>query len=114
MVTPFKFLNPPLLRSHDGHEIYAGEWFFSVNKNDMESVTNPGTFIPKYTIVRRRVDPIYKNVFKPDHETLWYFKSESNAEWLINIWKRQDERLGGGESIYFLSNTITTLNRQNE
>jgi hypothetical protein len=87
---PFKFLRTPLFTAHDGGEIYAGDVFYSMNKEDMESVLRPGTFIPKYTIVRRRVDPIYKDVFKPDHEVLWYFRSKDSAEWLKEVWIRQD------------------------
>jgi hypothetical protein len=89
----FKFLKNPLIHTHDGEQIYAGDVFYSMNKEDMESVLRPGTFIPKYTIVRRRVDPKYKDVFKPDHEVLWYFRSKNNAEWLKEVWIRQDERV---------------------
>jgi len=88
---PFKFFVDPLLYSHEGRPIFVGEMFYSVNKEDMPSLAKPGKIIPKYTIVQRCVHPIYKDVFKPDHDTLWYFKSKSNAEWLIEHWKRQDD-----------------------
>jgi hypothetical protein len=88
----FKFLKNPLIHTHDGAQIYAGDVFYSMNKEDMESVLRPGTIIPKYTIVRRRVDPKFKDVFKPDHEALWYFRSKDSAEWLKEVWIRQDEQ----------------------
>ena len=94
---PFKFLRSPLFTAHDGGDVYAGEYFYSMNKEEMESVTRPGEMIPKYTIVRRCVHPIYKDVFKPDHTKLWYFKSESNAEYLKDIWEWQDNQTNGGE-----------------
>lgn len=107
---PFKFLNCPILKSHDGHDIYAGEWFYSVNKEEFTSIS--GRPIPKYTVVPRRVSHSFKDKFRPDHEKLWYFKSRNNAEWLINIWKRQDARMGGGESMFHQSDIVVTFPRQ--
>lgn len=88
----FKFLRDPLLFAHDGGEIYSGEYFYSMNKEDMESVIRPGRIIPKYTIVTRCIHPIYKDKFKPDHELLWYFRSKINAERLREIWIGQDQQ----------------------
>ena len=88
----FTFLRNPLFIAHDGGEIYSGEYFYSMNKEDMESVIRPGRIIPKYTIVTRCIHPIYKDKFKPDHELLWYFRSKINAEWLREIWIGQDQQ----------------------
>lgn len=90
MIKPFKFLSTVLLKSHDGHNIYADEWFYTVNKEQMIS-PRFGRVIPKYTIVQRIVVGKFKYRFKPDHDVLWYFKSRHNAEWLIDVWKRYDE-----------------------
>lgn len=89
-MTPFKFLETHLLKTHDGHYINADEWFYSVNK---EPITSPrtGKVIPKYTIVQRIVPIQLKHKFKPDHELLWYFKSRQSAYWLIDIWKGMDK-----------------------
>ena len=67
-----------------------GDSFYSMNKEEMESVTRPGEMIPKYTIVRRCVHPMYGDKFKPDHEKLWYFKSLHNAEYLKTLWENED------------------------
>ena len=88
----FKFLRNPLLVAHDGHEIYPSQFFYTMNKQDMDSLANPGRLIPKYTIVRRCIHPKFQDVFKPDHEALWYFGSKSNAEWLRDMWIRQDQQ----------------------
>ena len=77
----FKFLRNPLLVAHDGHEIYPSQFFYTMNKQDMDSLANPGRLIPKYTIVRRCI-----------HEALWYFGSKSNAEWLRDMWIKQDQQ----------------------
>lgn len=92
---PFKFLRSPLFTAHDGGDVYPGEYFFSMNKEEMESATRPGEMIPKYTIVQRCIHPKYKNVFKPDYDKLWYFRSESNANYLKDIWERQDNQTNG-------------------
>jgi hypothetical protein len=89
---PFKFLVNPLLTAHDGGEIYCGDIFYSMNKEDLPSVVS-GRIIPKYSIVMRCIHPIYRDKFKPDHDTLWYFRSKVNAEWIRDIWKRQDRKI---------------------
>ena len=111
MIKPFNFLRCPLLRTHDGHDLYPGEYFYSMNKEEMESVTRPGEMIPKYTIVQRCIHPIYKDVFKPDHTKLWYFKSKSNAEYLKRIWERDDRMTLGGEVFHRQSNTTIRYDR---
>jgi hypothetical protein len=108
---PFKFLRCPLFTAHDGGDVYPGQYFYSMNKEEMESVTRPGEMIPKYTIVQRCVHPIYKDVFKPDHTKLWYFKSKSNAEYLKRIWERDDRMTLGGENMYHNSDITITFNR---
>lgn len=107
---PFKFLRSPIINAHDGGYIYAGEYFYSMNKEEMESVIRPGEMIPKYTIVRRRVDPIYKDVFKPDYDKLWYFKSERNADYLKRIWENQDIQRGG-ELFHQQAEIMITISR---
>jgi hypothetical protein len=87
----FKFFNRALLKSHDGHDIHVDEWFYTVNKEDMRS-PRLNKLIPKYTIVQRFILKQFEHKFRPDHEKLWYFKSRENAYWLIEIWKRQDQR----------------------
>lgn len=76
---PFKFLEYVLAYSHNDEPIYAGEIFYTMNKEEFQSVV-PGRIIPKYTIVRRCVHPKYKDRFKPDYKTLLYFKTEESAE----------------------------------
>jgi len=88
MIRPFKFLESPLLYSHEGTPIFVGDIFYSVNKKDI--VSFKGNICKKYSIVTRQIQSIHKDIFKPDHDVLWYFRSKSNAEWLIEIWKRQD------------------------
>ena len=85
---PFKFLRCPIATSHDGGDIYAGEVFYTMNKEEFQSIS--GRPIPKYTIVRRIVSKKFEGVFKPDYNSLWYFRSESNANYLKDIWKWQD------------------------
>jgi hypothetical protein len=86
---PFKFLTNPLLYTHDGHSVFVGDIFYSVNKEDI--ISFKGNVVPKYTISTRQIQLKHKDIFKPDHDLLWYFKSRSNAEWLIDIWKKQDD-----------------------
>ena len=92
---PFKFFSCHIAIAHDGGHIYAGEVFYTMNKEEFQSIS--GRIIPKYTIVTRCVHPKYKDVFKPDHTKLWYFKSESNANYLKDIWEWQDKQTNGGE-----------------
>lgn len=91
-----KFLTNPLIKAHDGGYINAGEYFYSMNKEEMPSVCNPRNPIAKYTIVRRRIDPSFKNHFKPDYDALWYFRSKESAEYLKRIWMREDEGNNNG------------------
>jgi hypothetical protein len=109
----FKFLRNPLLDTHDGGYIFPGEYFYSMNKEEIVRYTNTGErkVTPKYTIVQRCIHPIYKDVFKPDHEVLWYFRSKSNAEWLKNIWERDDRMTLGGENVHHNSDITITFNR---
>jgi len=83
----FKFLNYPIVKSHEGIDIFAGEEFYTVNKEDIHTARKT---TKKYTIVARCVSEEAKHKFKPDTELLWYFKSKSAAEWYVAIWKAQD------------------------
>ena len=104
MIRPFKFLRSPIIKAHDGGYIYPGEYFYSMNKEEIVKYTYTGerkvTF--KYTIVTRCIHPIYKDRFKPDYEVLWYFRSKHNAEYLRGIWMKQD----GGE-VFHRTSDIT-------
>lgn len=88
----FRFLKNPIAKAHDGGYIYAGETFYTMNKEDIVNYTYMGerriTF--KYTIVARFVPKMYESKFKPDYDELWYFRSRSNAEYLKTLWERQD------------------------
>ena len=89
----FKFLTPaPLVHSHDGYPIYAGDLFYSVAKENITLTYLNGRekVIQKYGIATRWISKVDKNRFRPNHELFWYFKSKSNAEWLIEHWKRDD------------------------
>lgn len=96
---PFKFLHNPIATAHDGGEIYVEQLFYTMNKEEIVNYTYMGErrVTPKYTIVRRFVPRIYEDKFKPDYETLWYFKSKQNAEYLRTLWIRQDQSLKIGE-----------------
>jgi len=89
MIRPFKFLLSPLLYSHEGTPIFANDVFYSVNKEDI--VSFKGNIVKKYSIVMRQIQPIHEDIFKPDHDVLWYFRSKSNAEWMVEHWKREDD-----------------------
>jgi hypothetical protein len=104
---PFKFFRTPLLTTHDGGDVYCGQYFYSMNKED---IVLPGKTTPKYSIVQRCIHPIYKDKFKPDHDLLWYFRSKHNAEYLRDIWIRQDNE-SGGEVFNRLSDMTITFNR---
>lgn len=73
----FKFLRCPLLRTHDGKDIYSGTYFYSMNKQD---IILPNKITPKYTIVTRCIHPIFEDKFKPDYDTLLYFSTKESAE----------------------------------
>ena len=89
----FKFLNKGLVEAHDGGWIDFNETFYTVAKKDYW-VTFPNGAkrrqVKKYSMAPRYVGTRYKDNFRPDHEKLWYFRSEENAKWLINLWKKQD------------------------
>ena len=90
----FKFFNRYLADAHDGGWIDFNETFYTVAKKDYW-VTFPNggkrRQVKKYSMATRFVDSNYKDVFKPDHDTLWYFRSKESAEWLIGLWKKQDK-----------------------
>lgn len=106
---PFKFLRCPLTEAHDGGLIFAGEEFYTMNKEEMVSIS--GRILPKYIIVKRIIPKKFESKFKPDHEVLWYFRSKSNAEWLRERWIREDNQLEGGEVFHGMSNTVITFSR---
>lgn len=84
----FKFFGKPkpIIIAHDGGLIYAGEYFYVMYKEDLVSATT-GNIHPKYTISRGIEDGTYQ----PNYNVFWYFQSRHNAEYLRNIWIRQDE-----------------------
>lgn len=110
-MTPFKFLRNPIIKAHDGGNIYAGETFFTMNKEEYESV-RPGRIIAKYTIVRRYVPKKYQDVFKPDYNALWYFRSKQNAEYLRTLWENDDRiQEADGEIFHRQSDITLTFSR---
>ena len=98
MIKDFKFLRCPIATAHDGGVIYVGEYFYTMNKEEFPSVS--GGVVSKYTIVTRWVHPKHEGKFKPDYNSLWYFRSKQNAEYLKTIWERQDIQSGGGERFH--------------
>jgi len=86
---PFKFLDNPLMYSHENQPIYAGELFYAVPKYDIELLN--GKTLIKYKITMRFVHKKHRDLYKPDNEKFWYFKHKQNAEWIIDIWKGQDK-----------------------
>ena len=92
----FKFFNRGLVEAHDGGWIMFNETFYTVAKKDYW-VTFPNGAkrrqVKKYSMATRYVGSNYSDVFRPDHELLWYFRNRYNAEYLINLWKKQDETI---------------------
>lgn len=88
MMRDFKFFTQQkvIAIAHDGGYIYAGEYFYVMYKEDLISLTTTD-ISPKYTISRR----IYDSTYQPNYDVFWYFQSRHNAEYLRNIWMRQDE-----------------------
>ena len=81
------------IQEMDGKTSDGNMWVtYSMNKEEIVKYTYTGErkVTPKYTIVQRCIHPIYKDKFKPDYDVLWYFRSKSNAEYLKNMWERQD------------------------
>jgi hypothetical protein len=74
--------------SHEHKPIFAGELFYAVPKLDLDLLD--GGVIKKYKITMRFVHKKNRDLFKPDHEKLWYFKTKETAEYYVNIWERQD------------------------
>ncbi len=85
---PFKFLSNHIAIAHDGGYIFAGEVFYTMNKEEIVGIS--GEIIPKYIIIHRYVSRKYMNMFKPDYDKLWYFRSKNNAEYLKTLWLNQD------------------------
>jgi hypothetical protein len=92
---PFKFLHNPIAITHDGGDIYVEQLFYTMNKEEIVNYTYMGErrVTPKYTIVTRYVQRIYEDKFKPDYESLWYFRSKQNAEYLKTLWEREDKEV---------------------
>ncbi len=86
----FKFFSNHIAIAHDGGYIFAGEHFYTMNKEEILSVS--GEIIPKYIIVKRIISKKFKDKFKPDYKKLWYFRSQSNAEYLKSLWLKQDKQ----------------------
>ena len=90
---PFKFLKCPIATACDGGYIYAGQTFFTMNKEEFLGVS--GRIIPKYTIVRRYVGKKYITTFKPDYNTLLYFRTMGSAEFHRDRLIHWDEHVDG-------------------
>lgn len=109
----FKFLHNPIATAHDGGDIYAGQTFYTMNKEEMVRYTYMGErkVTPKYSIVNRYIPRIYEDKFKPDYETLWYFRSKQNAEYLKTLWEREDQSLKTGEIFHQQADISIRFNR---
>ena len=92
---PFKFFRSPIAIAHDGGYIFPEEYFYTMNKVKLTHNHLRGkiSITPKYTIVTRFLPKIYEDKFKPDYDTLWYFRSRQNAEYLKSIWEEQDGKV---------------------
>jgi hypothetical protein len=89
----FKFLSAHIAIAHDGGYILADTVFYTMNKVDIVRSFENGLrhTTPKYTIIGRRIPSKLKDIFKPDYDTLWYFRSKQNAKYLKNIWIQEDK-----------------------
>ena len=87
----FKFFARHIAIAHDGGYIFAGEYFYTMNKEEFQLVT--GEMAPKYHIIPRWVHPTNKDSFKPCYDKFWYFNSESNAVYLRSMWIREDNQI---------------------
>ena len=75
----FKFFDNVLAYSTFGNiPIYAGEVFYTMNKEEIVSVS--GRVLPKHIIVHRYVSKKFEDKFKPDYNVLYYFKTRESAE----------------------------------
>ena len=110
---PFKFFHNPIAKAYDGGYIYAGEHFYSMNKEEFIGVT--GRPIEKYTILRRMVLKKYEDVFKPDYNTLIYFRTKESAEFHKGRLIHWDEHVVGsreiGEEFHRQAEHTITFNR---
>lgn len=110
---PFKFLRSPIATACDGGYIYAGEHFYTMNKEEFIGVT--GRPIEKYTIVTRTVLKKYEDVFKPDYNTLLYFRTKESAEFHKSRLIHWDEHVVRsreiGEEFHRIAELSITYNR---
>ncbi len=89
---PFKFLTNPIAYGTFGNlPIYAGEVFYTMNKEEIMSVS--GEVLPKYIIVHRYVSKKFEDRFKPDYDKLFYFKTRESAEFYQQRLKHWDEHI---------------------
>lgn len=90
---PFRFFNKAIVNAHDGGDIHCDETFYTVVKKDYWTTFPNGAkrrLVQKYSIAPGYIDSEFRDRFRPDHELLWYFRSKQNAEYLIDLWKKQD------------------------
>lgn len=90
---PFKFLQKKYIAiAHDGGYIYPEQYFYTMNREELTHTHQDGRThtTPKYSIVTRFLPKIYEDKFKPDYDTLWYFRSKQNAEYLRTLWMNED------------------------
>lgn len=104
----FKFFTEPLFQAHDGGDVYPGETFYTVLKEDY---VHRGVTLPRYSIIERTISIDKRYNFKSNNDMVWYFRSISNAEYLVNIWKRDDRMTLGGENMHYNSDITITFNR---
>jgi hypothetical protein len=75
---PFKFLTNPIAYTINKEPIYAGEVFFTMNKEEIVAIS--GAILPKYIIIHRYVSKTHQYKFNPDYDKLLYFKTRESAE----------------------------------
>ena len=91
---PFKFFHNPITYTTFGNiPIFAGEFFYTMNKEEIESIS--GRILPKHIIVKRYVAKKFEEKFKPDHNVLFYFKTRESAEFYKGRLTHWDEHVVG-------------------
>ena len=91
----FKFFRSPIAIAHEGGYIYAEQYFYTMNKEELAHTHQDGkiSVTPKYSIVTRFLPKIYEKKFKPDYDTLLYFKTMESAEFYKSRLEHWDEHV---------------------
>ena len=112
MIKPFKFFHNPIAYTTFGNiPIHSGEIYFIMNKEEYASVIRPERIVPKYKIVKRRVSKKSEDVFKPDYDKFFYYKTRESAEFHKDRLIHWDEHVVGGEIFHNNADTTLTFRR---